>query len=160
MSTFLGRSGQRPDSGSSALEIRAGVTRRATPAGASSSHGTSPTLGREDVSQYVGKGGAGQFSSQGVLDPVVDALHGWLDAEAHHTVLVRRGPVEGEQWAGLHGLGMQPPDPEVFKYMLSGLSLQRPGHPDEMAAAIAFLASPAASYVTGAVLDAHGGYNA
>jgi NAD(P)-dependent dehydrogenase (short-subunit alcohol dehydrogenase family) len=29
-----------------------------------------------------------------------------------------------------------------------------------MAAAIAFLASPAASYITGAVLDAHGGYNA
>ncbi|MFF8732877.1 hypothetical protein ACF073_41415 [Streptomyces sp. NPDC015171] len=25
---------------------------------------------------------------------------------------------------------------------------------------MAFLASPAASYVTGAVLDAHGGYNA
>ncbi|GAA2695287.1 hypothetical protein GCM10010310_56600 [Streptomyces violaceolatus] len=42
----------------------------------------------------------------------------------------------------------------------------RPGHRgiartgSEIAAAIAFLASPATSYVTGAVLDAHGGYNA
>jgi NAD(P)-dependent dehydrogenase (short-subunit alcohol dehydrogenase family) len=34
------------------------------------------------------------------------------------------------------------------------------GHPDEIAAAITFLAGPAASYVTGAVLDAYGGYNA
>ena len=51
--------------------------------------------------------------------------------------------------------------PEVLEAVLSGLSLQRVGHPKEIAAAIAFpLASPAASYVTGAVLDAHGGYNA
>ncbi|UBU12578.1 SDR family NAD(P)-dependent oxidoreductase [Nonomuraea gerenzanensis] len=62
--------------------------------------------------------------------------------------------------AGLMEGGMEPPDPETLKALLSSLSLQRIGHPDEIAAAIAFLASPAASYVTGAVLDAHGGYNA
>ncbi|MEO3793029.1 SDR family oxidoreductase [Nonomuraea sp. B10E15] len=62
--------------------------------------------------------------------------------------------------AGLMTGGMEPPDPETLKALLSSLSLQRMGHPDEIAAAIAFLASPAASYVTGAVLDAHGGYNA
>ncbi|WP_220448802.1 SDR family NAD(P)-dependent oxidoreductase [Nonomuraea mesophila] len=62
--------------------------------------------------------------------------------------------------AGLMTGGMEPPDPETLKALLSSLSLQRVGHPDEIAAAIAFLASPAASYVTGAVLDAHGGYNA
>jgi NAD(P)-dependent dehydrogenase (short-subunit alcohol dehydrogenase family) len=43
---------------------------------------------------------------------------------------------------------------------VGSLSLQRMGHPDEIAAAIGFLASPAASYVTGAVVDAHGGDNA
>ncbi|MCR3725156.1 NAD(P)-dependent dehydrogenase (short-subunit alcohol dehydrogenase family) [Streptomyces umbrinus] len=53
-----------------------------------------------------------------------------------------------------------PPDPETVNALVSSLSLQRMGYPDEIAAAIAFLASPAASYVTGAVLDAHGGYNA
>ncbi|MFI7450778.1 SDR family NAD(P)-dependent oxidoreductase [Nonomuraea sp. NPDC049714] len=62
--------------------------------------------------------------------------------------------------AGLMESGMEPPDPETLKALLGSLSLQRMGHPDEIAAAIAFLASPAASYVTGAVLDAHGGYNA
>ncbi|GAA0284051.1 SDR family oxidoreductase [Actinomadura nitritigenes] len=63
--------------------------------------------------------------------------------------------------AGLmEGGGMDTSDPETLKALLSSLSLQRKGHPDEIAAAIAFLASPAASYVTGAVLDAHGGYNA
>ena len=62
--------------------------------------------------------------------------------------------------AGLMDSGMEPPDPETLKALLSSLSLQRMGHPREIAAAIAFLASPAASYVTGAVLDAHGGYNA
>ncbi|MGW6898811.1 SDR family NAD(P)-dependent oxidoreductase [Streptomyces sp. NPDC054919] len=62
--------------------------------------------------------------------------------------------------AGLMESEMGPPDPETLEAMVSSLSLKRMGHPDEIAAAIAFLASPAASYVTGAVLDAHGGYNA
>ncbi|MFW6692148.1 SDR family NAD(P)-dependent oxidoreductase [Streptomyces sp. MAR4 CNX-425] len=62
--------------------------------------------------------------------------------------------------AGLMVGGMEAPDPETLKALVSSLSLQRMGYPEEIAAAIAFLASPAASYVTGAVLDAHGGYNA
>ncbi|KOU36454.1 SDR family NAD(P)-dependent oxidoreductase [Streptomyces sp. WM6378] len=62
--------------------------------------------------------------------------------------------------AGLMEGGMEGPDPETLKALVGSLSLQRMGHPEEIAAAIAFLASPAASYVTGAVLDAHGGYNA
>ncbi len=62
--------------------------------------------------------------------------------------------------AGIMADGMEAPDPETLKALVSSLSLQRMGHPEEIAAAIAFLASPDASYVTGAVLDAHGGYNA
>nr|WP_245874030.1 SDR family oxidoreductase [Streptomyces phaeoluteigriseus] len=45
--------------------------------------------------------------------------------------------------AGLMEGGMQPPDPETLTALVSSLSLQRMGHPDEMAAAITFLASPA-----------------
>lgn len=62
--------------------------------------------------------------------------------------------------AGLMEGGMEGPGPETLKALLGSLSLQRMGRPEEIAEAIAFLAGPGASYVTGAVLDAHGGYNA
>lgn len=41
-----------------------------------------------------------------------------------------------------------------------GSLLRRPGRPEEAAAAVAFLVSPAASYITGASLDVAGGMNA
>jgi NAD(P)-dependent dehydrogenase (short-subunit alcohol dehydrogenase family) len=74
--------------------------------------------------------------------------------------LGHRGITANVVEAGLMEGGMEPPDPETLKALVGSLSLQRMGRPAEIAAAIAFLASPAASYVTGAVLDAHGGYNA
>ena len=74
--------------------------------------------------------------------------------------LGRRGITANVVEAGLMESGMEPPDAETLKALVGSLSIQRMGHPDEIAAAIAFLASPAASYITGAVLDAHGGYNA
>jgi NAD(P)-dependent dehydrogenase (short-subunit alcohol dehydrogenase family) len=62
--------------------------------------------------------------------------------------------------AGSMDTGMEPPDPETLKALVSSLSLQRVGRTEEVAAAICFLASPAAPYVTGTVLDANGGYKA
>ena len=44
--------------------------------------------------------------------------------------------------------------------MLQGLCIKRFGRLEEVIAPILFLASPAASYITGTIIDADGGYNA
>ncbi len=48
---------------------------------------------------------------------------------------------------------------DVIKPLLQNLCVKRFARLDEVVAPILFLASPAASYITGAVLDADGGYN-
>lgn len=40
------------------------------------------------------------------------------------------------------------------------VALGRYGQPEETAAAVAFLAGPAASFITGAILDVDGGFSA
>jgi 3-oxoacyl-[acyl-carrier protein] reductase len=49
---------------------------------------------------------------------------------------------------------------DVLQAIIATLAIQRFGRPEEIAAGIVFLASPAASYITGAVLDIEGGYGA
>jgi len=48
--------------------------------------------------------------------------------------------------------------PDAMKQMLAQIPMGRIGNPSELAATVAFLASEAASYITGAVLQVDGGF--
>jgi NAD(P)-dependent dehydrogenase (short-subunit alcohol dehydrogenase family) len=74
--------------------------------------------------------------------------------------LAGRGITVNLLQAGLMQTAMKPPSPEALEAMVASLSIKRVSDPAETAAVITFLASPAASYITGAVIDSNGGYTA
>ena len=104
------------------------------------------------------------FGTRAGIPGVADYAATKAGVERYTTAVARdlgpRGITANVVEAGLMTNGMAPPDEETLDALLNGLALHRQADPREIAQAIAFLASPAASYVTGAVLDAHGGYNA
>ncbi len=56
--------------------------------------------------------------------------------------------------------GMNPATAPWAPYMIAPTAVGRYGKAEEVAAAVAFLASPAASYITGAAITVDGGFNA
>jgi NAD(P)-dependent dehydrogenase (short-subunit alcohol dehydrogenase family) len=62
--------------------------------------------------------------------------------------------------AGVMDTDMAAPFKEAAPVLFASLAIQRYAKVEEVAAGILFLASPDASYVTGAVLDVEGGYGA
>jgi 3-oxoacyl-[acyl-carrier protein] reductase len=64
---------------------------------------------------------------------------------------VQPGPIETD---------MSPKDGPLEELLRTGTALGRYGKPEEVAAAVAFLASPAAAYITGTSLNVDGGFAA
>ena len=64
---------------------------------------------------------------------------------------VQPGPIDTD---------MTPKDGPLEELLRTGTALGRYGKPEEVAAAVAFLASPAAGYITGTSLNVDGGFSA
>ncbi|MCC5578826.1 SDR family oxidoreductase [Microtetraspora sp. AC03309] len=74
--------------------------------------------------------------------------------------LAPRGITVNVVQAGCVDTDMNPADSELAPTFLASVPLGRYARPEEIAAAIVFLAGPGGSYITGTVLNVDGGYNA
>ncbi len=99
-------------------------------------------------------GSPGQYvdyaAAKGAVDVFTMGLAREVAAEGVRVNAVRPGVIDTE----IHASGGQP---ERAQRLAPTLPMQRPGRADEVAQAIVWLLSDAASYTTGAVLDVSGG---
>ena len=111
--------------------------------------------GRQPTAAYLAGGGA-----NAALMNMTKAL---ADEGAPHNILVNAinpGPIRTQRWDGLiqnfaaqSGISAE----AMEQKMVEGVPLKRPGEPGEIANAAVFLASDAASYITGEILQVDGG---
>jgi NAD(P)-dependent dehydrogenase (short-subunit alcohol dehydrogenase family) len=87
------------------------------------------------------------------------ALGGASHADGIRVVGINPGPVETDRLVSLHKQMAQTKlgDPERYRELFKDMSFGRPATPEEIANAVAFLASDRSAYTTGTILTIDGG---
>lgn len=107
------------------------------------------TIGSINGERLTTSGGADYAATKAAL---VGYTHGWardLGPKNITVNLVQPGPIDTD---------MNPDKTEFAEFIKKSVALGRYGKPEEIASAVAFLASQEASYITGATLTVDGGF--
>lgn len=108
-----------------------------------------------NISSAAARSGSPNFwvhyaASKAAMDTMTVGLSKEVAADGIRVNAVRPGVIDTE----IHSAN----PPELMERMKQVIPMRRMGRPDEVAEAVAWLLSDAASYVTGSIIDAGGGY--
>ncbi|RZJ72565.1 SDR family oxidoreductase [Flavobacterium sp.] len=113
--------------------------------------GSSIIFTSSGVATAAGIGSSIYSATKGALNKIAQIASNELAERKIRVNIVSPGPVETP---GLNALA----SPETLTHLASANALQRLGHVDEVANLVVFLASDAASYISGADIAVDGGY--